>query len=73
MRRRELIAVLGSYLVWPFAARGQQTGKMFRVGWISPTDPKPIQPFIEAFVSALNALGYVQGHNIVYDIRYAVE
>ena len=44
---------------------------MFRVGWVSTTDPKPIQPFIEAFVSELNALGYVQGQNIVYDIRYA--
>jgi putative ABC transport system substrate-binding protein len=44
---------------------------MFHVGWVSPTDPQPIQPFIEAFVSALNALGYVQGQNIVYDIRYA--
>ena len=44
---------------------------MFRVGWVSTTNPKPIQPFIEAFVSELNALGYVQGQNIVYDIRYA--
>jgi hypothetical protein len=71
MRRRELIAIIAGCLVWPFAARGQQTGKMFHIGWVSPTDPKPIQPFIEAFVSGLNALGYVQGQNIVYDIRYA--
>jgi putative ABC transport system substrate-binding protein len=67
----ELIAVLGSCLVWPFAARGQQAARMFRVGWAQALGPATARPFEEAFVSALHALGYVQGRNIVYDMRYA--
>jgi len=44
---------------------------MFRVGWVSPTDASTVRTFLEAFVSALHALGYVAGQNIVYDVRYA--
>jgi ABC-type uncharacterized transport system substrate-binding protein len=70
MRRRELIAGIVGCLVWSFAARGQQAGKMFRVGWATGTDPETLRPFEQALVSALQALGYVAGRNIVYDIRY---
>jgi hypothetical protein len=71
MKRRELIAVLGSCLVWPFAARGQQAGRMFRVGWASPTDSATVRTFLEAFVSALHERGNDEGQNIVYEVRYA--
>ena len=47
---------LEKYFVWD----GQAS-------WIRET----LRPFHEAFVSTLHALGYVEGQNIVYDIRYA--
>jgi putative tryptophan/tyrosine transport system substrate-binding protein len=35
MRRREFIAGLGSAATWPLAARGQQPGKMWRIGYLT--------------------------------------
>jgi putative ABC transport system substrate-binding protein len=70
LNRRELIVALGGCLLSPFAARAQQAGKIFRVGWASAIIQGTLRPFQEAFVSALRSLGYVAGQNIVYDIRY---
>jgi putative ABC transport system substrate-binding protein len=71
MNRRELLAALGGCLVWTFDARAQQSEKKFRVGWATIVDQETLRPFHEAFVSTLHALGYVEGQNITYDIRYA--
>lgn len=39
MRKRELIALLGSVAAWPFAARGQRSGRLPVVGCVwSPVD-----------------------------------
>jgi putative ABC transport system substrate-binding protein len=40
MRRREFIAGLVGAAVWPLAARAQEAGKTYRVGWLNPV---PIQ------------------------------
>ena len=71
MKRRRLIALLGGTAVWPFVARAQRAGKIFRVGCAYVGDPAAFQSLQEAFVSALHDLGYVEGQNIVYDLRYA--
>src|SRR5262245_43497390 len=71
LKRREVIAVLGGFVVWPLAARAQQAGKIFRIGCAYFANPATFQPFHEAFASTLHALGYVEGQNIVYDTRFA--
>jgi putative tryptophan/tyrosine transport system substrate-binding protein len=71
MDRREMIAALGGCIAWPSAARAQQAGKMFRVGCAYVAERAAFQPLQDAFVSALSALGHVEGQDIVYDIRYA--
>jgi ABC-type uncharacterized transport system substrate-binding protein len=71
MDRRELIAALGGCVVWPFAARAQGAGNLFRVGCAYVGDLAAFESLQEAFVSALHDLGYIEGKKIVYDLRYA--
>jgi putative tryptophan/tyrosine transport system substrate-binding protein len=71
MRRREFIFALSGAAAWPLRARAQQAGKVYRVGCAYYVGPATFAPYHEAFISTLHDLGYVAGHNIVYDIRYA--
>jgi ABC-type uncharacterized transport system substrate-binding protein len=52
-------------------AEAQQTGKVPRIGYLSPTSPSVSPTRIEAFRHGLRELGYVEGKNIVIDYRYA--
>jgi putative ABC transport system substrate-binding protein len=78
MRRRDFIILLSGAATWPLAARAQQPGRVFRVGWFfssTPLEqmagPDPIIPVGKALVQALRALGYVEGHNLVLERRSA--
>jgi putative ABC transport system substrate-binding protein len=79
MRRREFIGLVGgAAVVWPFAVRAQQVGKVYRVGLIITTSPvsemagpDPSHPSTRAFVHALRDLGHVEGRNLVLERRSA--
>jgi ABC transporter substrate binding protein len=69
VRRREAITLLGgAAAAWPFAARAQQTGKVPRVGILSPAGNEAT-PDLTAFRERLHDLGYVEGQTIVLDFR----
>src|SRR5271156_2294353 len=69
MTRREFIALVGSAAAgWPFRAHAQQTGKVSKVGILSPGPSDP--PAASGFYEGLQALGYVEGQNIVIERRY---
>jgi hypothetical protein len=58
LKRREFITLLGgAAAAWPLAARAQQAGKVFRIGFVGlPTaDSLPKRP--EAFRTGLRDLG----------------
>jgi len=68
LRRREFITLLGGTMaVWPLAARAQQAGKMWRIGYITHA-PNPVY---EALFERLRELGYVEGQNTIIERRYA--
>jgi putative ABC transport system substrate-binding protein len=68
MRRRDFITLLGSAAAWPIAA-GAQQARVPVVGFLSTTAPEPSRA--AAFVKGLGETGYVDGHNVAIEYRWA--
>jgi putative ABC transport system substrate-binding protein len=71
MNRREFITMLGGAAAWPLAARAQQAGKVFRIGFLGLPTAGSLPKRPEAFRAGLRDLGYQEGRNIVIDYRWA--
>jgi putative ABC transport system substrate-binding protein len=74
MRRREFITVLGGAATWPLTGFAQQSpGKVWRLAYLYPgsLDNPPDRALVEVFLTALRGLGYIEGKNLVIDIRNA--
>jgi hypothetical protein len=73
MRRpiRFLVTLALGLLVVPLTAEGQQTAKIARIGFLSPGSPALEMRRLEAFWQALRELGYVEGHHLALESRYA--
>ena len=63
MNRRAFVIVLGAAAIRPLAGRAEQTGRRWTIGVLSPGAPNP-SPSLEAFLSGLRDLGYVEGQNV---------
>ena len=70
MRRRKFVALIGGALAAPLA-RGQVTGKVYRVGYVSTNSSQRPSHLLVAFLDGLRVLGYVEGKNLVFDHRHA--
>jgi putative tryptophan/tyrosine transport system substrate-binding protein len=71
MRRRELIALLGSVAAWPLAARAQPGERMRRLGVLSPYAGRVATSSIDSFTQRLQQLGWMDGRNLRIDYRWA--
>jgi len=69
MRRRDFIALAGGAAAYPFTARAQQAGKVWRVGMLDTTSAALNVKNLDAFRAGLRALGYVEGQNLIIDYR----
>ena len=73
MRRREFVILLsGAAAAWPLPAQAQQTEQIRRVGVlmnVAPSDPEG-QPAVTAFQHAIQQLGWSDGRNVRFDIRW---
>jgi putative tryptophan/tyrosine transport system substrate-binding protein len=67
MRRREVIGLFGSAAAWTAAARAQTVQKVPRIGILdlAPTNSEP------GLRRGLRELGYIEGQNIIIEVRYA--
>jgi putative ABC transport system substrate-binding protein len=52
-------------------AQAHQAGKIHRIGWLSPTTALAGASELEALREGLRALGYVEGHNMTIEPRWA--
>ena len=68
MKRRTFIAGLGSAAAWPMVARGQQSGKIPRIGVLWTQE---VAIYLGALRQGLNDLGYLEGKNIELLNRFA--
>src|SRR5262249_20333872 len=72
MKRREFITLIGGAAAWPLAARAQQP-EVRRIGVLMSraTDDPEGQAGFAAFKQGLQELGWVEGRNVLIDIRWA--
>jgi ABC-type uncharacterized transport system substrate-binding protein len=78
MRRREFItgvcgAVAAPAVLWPFAAHSQQDGRVRRIAILDVSDEADrfIQARWDVTREALAKLGWVEGRNVHFDLRFS--
>jgi putative tryptophan/tyrosine transport system substrate-binding protein len=72
VKRREFITLLGgAAATWSVAARAQQAGKVPTIGFLGTATPSAWGPWTAAFVQRLRELGWVEGHNLSIEFRWA--
>jgi ABC-type uncharacterized transport system substrate-binding protein len=72
VKRREFITLFGvAAVAWPIAARAQQTGKVYRIGYLGVTSYAGYAREIEALLRGLRRLGYEEGKNIAIVYQFA--
>jgi putative ABC transport system substrate-binding protein len=72
MKRRTLIAGLGSAAAWSVAPWAQQGDRVRRIGVLMPfdkTDPEG-KAYVSAFTQALAHLSWIDGRNVRMDLRW---
>jgi putative ABC transport system substrate-binding protein len=71
LKRRNFISLLGGTAVtWPLAAWAQRPA-MPVVGFVNPASPGGSYPPLPAFLKGLSETGFVEGHNVVIEYRWA--
>ena len=75
MRRRDFITLFGgAAAMWPLAAHAQQPRKMYRIGVLwhgASAEQEAI--YLAALRQGLGDFGYVEGQNIVLEMRFPAE
>jgi len=72
MKRREFITLVGGAAAWPLAARGQQPGRMRRIGMLmsASENDTEYQSLLATFRDELKKMGWGEGRNIGIDYRW---
>ena len=71
MQRRDFITLLGGAVAaWPLAGRAQQSGRLPTIGFLG-VDASVWSPWTAAFVERLRELGWIEGHTVAIEYRWA--
>jgi putative tryptophan/tyrosine transport system substrate-binding protein len=72
MTKKVIGLALGALLfALSVSAEAQQTGKIFRIGFLDPSTASGSAVLVEAFRQELTKLGWIEGKNITIECRFA--
>jgi putative ABC transport system substrate-binding protein len=71
IERRKFLTTLGGAAAWPLAARAQQAGKIYTIGFLTPGSLEELAMVTAVFPDALRELGWIEGKNVAFERRYA--
>jgi putative tryptophan/tyrosine transport system substrate-binding protein len=72
MTRREFMALLGgAAAAWPLAARAQQAGKVWRIGFVAGGERAAVSHILAGFPQGMRELGYAEGRDFTIEWRFA--
>ena len=58
-------------LVGATVAEAQKTGKIFRIGFLDPTNASGVAAIVDVYRQELSKLGWIEGKNIAFEYRFA--
>jgi putative ABC transport system substrate-binding protein len=70
MRRRTLIAGLGSAVAWPLLTRAQQPAQPV-IGFLHSGSPEVTPSLVAGFRKGLSETGFIDGRNVTVEFRWA--
>jgi ABC-type uncharacterized transport system substrate-binding protein len=71
MKRREFITLLGGAAACPFTTHSQQPAKLLTIGFLGSSTLSAWSDWVAAFVQRLRQLGWIEGHTIAIEYRWA--
>jgi putative ABC transport system substrate-binding protein len=72
MTKKTILFALCSLLLAPYrAVDAQQTGKIFRIGFLDASTASGSEVLVKAFLQELSKLGWIEGKNITVEYRFA--
>jgi putative ABC transport system substrate-binding protein len=71
MNQKIFVLALGAMLfALCSSAHAQQTGKIFRIGYLDPSTASGMAVLIDSFRQELSKLGWIEGKNITIEYRF---
>jgi putative ABC transport system substrate-binding protein len=72
MSRRQWLGAAGAvFVAWPLASAGQSVSRPARVGLLRFSDLESSKHYLQSFRQGLRELGYLEGNNLVLELRFA--
>lgn len=72
--RRRLLVAIGAASLWsPVRLLAQQQQRVYRIGFLLPPREAGGRPHLDGLRKGLQELGYVEGKNVVIDVRFAAD
>ena len=71
LRRRQFLITTGALFVAPLGVQAQQSGRVYRIGWLGVSPRLAVGHLIAAFEQGLRDYGYVVGRNAVIEFGVA--